>query len=334
MCTNLRLVTGDHGAVVARTMEFPDLLQAKITAIPRGYASTAPAPDGSGKAWQSVHGVVGIDAFGQADWLTDGMNERGLYAGLLYMPGYCEYTPADGAPTDELLAIVNVVAYLLGTCSSVEEVKMAMHAVTVWPLVVPAMGFAPPAHVVVHDVTGASAVVEWIGGEMVIFDNPIGVVTNSPHLDWHLTNLENYVALSPFNPATRTVEGVELAPLGQGPGMTGLPADASAPSRFVRAVAYVATIDPIADAAAGEMAALHIINNFDIPQGFVRAGDGGKVQDTTLWTTISNLKDHRYIVRGVGDPNPLAIDLAKTSFDGDGARQVPIPTGTFAELSI
>ena len=48
-----------------------------------------------------------------------------------------------------------------------------------------------------------------------------------------------------------------------------------------------------------------IINNFDIPQGFVRAGDGGKVQDTTLWTTISNLKDHRYIVRGVGDPERL-----------------------------
>jgi choloylglycine hydrolase len=332
MCTNLRLLTGDDGAVVARTMEFPDLMQAKITAIPRGFAGTGLAPDGAGTSWTSVHGLVGIDAFGQADWLTDGMNERGLYAGLLYMPGYCDYTPADCTPADELLAIVNVVAYVLGTCASVDEAKTAMGAVTVWPLVVPTMGFAPPAHVVLHDVTGASAVVEWVDGRMVIFDNPIGVATNSPHLDWHLTNLKNYVALSPTNPTARTVEGVELAPFGQGPGMTGLPADVSGPSRFVRAAAYVATVDPIADASAGEMVALHIINNFDIPRGFVR--DGATVEDATLWTTISNLKDLRYIVRGVDAPNPVAIDLTQTSFGGVAARQVPIPTGTFAAFTI
>lgn len=113
----------------------------------------------------------------------------------------------------------------------------------------------------------------------------------------------------------------------------GLPADVNVPSRFVRAAAYVATVDQIADARAGEMVALHIINNFDIPRGFVRGGDGGTVQDTTLWTTISTLKDLRDLVRGVDSPNPVAIDLTTTSFDGDGARQVPIPTGTFAELA-
>jgi choloylglycine hydrolase len=194
------------------------------------------------------------------------------------------------------------------------------------------MGFAPPAHVVVHDASGASAVVEWIEGTMVVSDNPIGVATNAPHLDWHLTNLRNYVALRPTNPAPFTVHGVLIEPLGQGPGMSGLPADAGGPSRFVRAVAYVATLDPVADARAGEMAALHVTNNFDIPRGFVRDGAGGTTQDATLWTTIANLADRRYIVRGIDDPTPRAVDLTTTRFDGDTPRQVPIPTETFAEL--
>ncbi len=334
MCTNVRLVTTDGGAVVARTMEFPDLLQAKLTAIPRGHRFAGVAPDGPGHTWTSVHGFVGIDAFGRAEWLTDGMNERGLYAGLLYMPGFCEYTTADGKSSDGLLAIVDTVAYTLATCTSVEEATAALRAVTVWPLVVPAMGFAPPAHLVLHDASGASAAVEWVAGEMVIFDNPIGVATNSPHFDWHLTNLRNYVALSPANPASFTVQGVEVAPLGQGPGMTGLPGDASGPSRFVRAAAYAATLDPIPDATAGEMAAFHVINNFDIPRGFVRDGDGGSVQDATLWTTIANLTDGRYIVRGIDSPNPLAIDLTTTPFDAGPPRQVDLPTGTFAALEL
>lgn len=334
MCTNVRLVTADGRAVVARTMEFPDLLEAKITVVPRGRVTTGAAPDGDGRTWKSRHGFVGIDAFGRPDWLTDGMNEHGLYAGLLYMPGFCDYTPADGRAAGDLMAVVDVVGFLLGTCASVAEAGDALRSVAVWPLMVPAMGFAPPAHVVLHDESGASAVAEWIDGELVVFDNPIGVATNAPHLDWHLTNLRNYVALRPANPQPFRVRGVEIEPLGQGVGMTGLPGDSSGPSRFVRAAAYVATLEPIADARAGEMAALHVMNNFDLPGGFARDGDGGHSPDATLWTTIANLSEHRYIVRGIDDPNPVVVDLTSTALDAGEPRQVPIPTGTFATLSI
>ena len=78
-----------------------------------------------------------------------------------------------------------------------------MADVTVWPYVFGPFGFAPPAHLVVHDRTGASAVFEWRDGRMVVFDNPIGVATNGPHLDWHLTNLRNYVNLSVHQSVTR-----------------------------------------------------------------------------------------------------------------------------------
>jgi len=286
VCTTFRLKAQDSSVVVGRTMEFPHLMGAKITVLPQGFAGEGIAPAGTGKTWTAEYGVVGIDAFGQPGWLTDGTNEKGVYAGLLYMPGFCDYTPAEGRDASGVLSIVNTVAYLLGTCASVAEATEAMSAVTVWPWVLKGFGFAPPAHIIVHDAGGACAVIEWREGEMVIFDNPIGVATNSPHLDWHLLNLRNYLTLQPENPDTLTVEGVQIPTLGQGSGMRGLPADGSAPSRFVRAVAYVAAMRPVPDAAELEMSALHVLNNFDIPFGTIRADDKPTGDDHTLWSTI------------------------------------------------
>ena len=73
-----------------------------------------------------------------------------------------------------------------------------------------------PSDLVLHDASGKSAVIEWRNGEMTVFDNPIGIACNSPHLDWHLTNLQNYINLSDRNPAAITIDGVKLGAIGRG----------------------------------------------------------------------------------------------------------------------
>ena len=40
-------------------------------------------------------------------------------------------------------------------------------------------------------------VVEFLDGKMDLFDAPLRVITNSPEYPWHMTNLLNYVNLSP-----------------------------------------------------------------------------------------------------------------------------------------
>jgi choloylglycine hydrolase len=204
----------------------------------------------------------------------------------------------------------------------------------VWPWTVKGFGAAPAAHLILHDAGGASAVIEWRDGDMVIFDNPIGVATNSPHLDWHLLNLRNYLTLQVENPDPVTIEGVQIPIFGQGSGMRGLPAEASGPARFVRAVAYVAALRPIPDAAGLEMSALHVLNNFDIPLGFIRADEHPEGDDHTLWSTISNLTDRWYAIRGYDNPSPQVIDLASTDFTQGDPRQVPLSAGTFAALAV
>ncbi|MET0296713.1 MAG: linear amide C-N hydrolase, partial [Microbacterium sp.] len=81
MCTSFQLRADDGSVCVARTMEFPDMLGANLTAIPRGITLTSESPGGDGATWTTTHGVVGMDAVGKPQWLTDGMNEAGLYAG-------------------------------------------------------------------------------------------------------------------------------------------------------------------------------------------------------------------------------------------------------------
>ena len=81
-----QLRADDGSVVVARTMEFPDMLGANLAVIPHGTVLTSESPGGGGARWTSVHRVVGMDAVGKPQWLTDGMNEAALYAGALYMP--------------------------------------------------------------------------------------------------------------------------------------------------------------------------------------------------------------------------------------------------------
>ncbi|HPU39980.1 MAG TPA: choloylglycine hydrolase family protein [Microthrixaceae bacterium] len=341
MCTSFRVTATDGAIVVGRTMEFPTDMATKVTVLPVGFTATSVAPgDGSldpaghevpadGLTWTSRYGLVGMDVFGRPQSLTDGTNTEGLYAGLLYMPGFCDYTPAEGKDPSTLLSIIDLVAFVLGTCATVAEVKQVMAGVTVWPFVYGPFGFAPPAHLVLHDATGASAVVEWRDGEMVVFDNPIGVACNSPHFDWHLTNLRNYVGLSVTNPASVTIDDVQLAVVSQGPGMFGLPGDASSPSRFVRAVAYTASLRPVPSGDELEHTALHVLNDFDITKGFVRAGADPSGDDHTIWSTVTNLTARRYVVRTYDNPIPQAIALHDLDFSR-GVTQSPLPAGGFA----
>src|SRR5271170_6485685 len=121
MCTSFRVSAGDGTVVVGRTMEFPNAMGTNITLLPVGFRGVGTGDGADGLTWTATHGVVGMDAFGQPGALTDGMNQNGLYAGLLYMPGFCQYTPSAGHDPASLLSIVDAVAYVLGVSADVDE---------------------------------------------------------------------------------------------------------------------------------------------------------------------------------------------------------------------
>src|ERR1700734_4347175 len=111
MCTSFRVTATDGAVVVGRTMEFPNAMATKLTVLPRAYRGTGIGKHGSGMKWTSEYGVVGMDAFGEPGTLTDALNEQGLYAGLLYMPGFCEYPPAEATDPGRLIPLPATGAY-------------------------------------------------------------------------------------------------------------------------------------------------------------------------------------------------------------------------------
>jgi choloylglycine hydrolase len=316
MCTNFKVKAAKDGTVViGRSLEFPTIMPTALAALPAGFAGTGQAPDGSraARTWEAAFGVVGMCAFSRPEWLLDGLNTAGLSAHLLYMPGgYCTYQPYAGDGSD--ISEVDLIAFLLGTCATMSEVKDAVAGINIWG-VDPGMGFVPPIHCLVHD-EASSIALEFHADGVAIVDNPTGVGTNAPYLDWHLININNYVGLSATNPAAVSIDGSPFAALGQGQGLKGLPGDYAGPSRFIRAVAMVELSDQPEDGPDAEQAALHILNSFDIPRGVIQEAlpDGSFVDEVTVWDTVVNLTQQRYAYRTVSDPTVYVVDLATTDF--------------------
>ena len=163
-----------------------------------------------------------------------------------------------------------------------------MAGVRVVPVVEPAIGIAPPLHYLVTEPSGRAIVIEFLKGEMVIFEAPLGVLTNAPSYDWHETNLRNYINLSPVALPGKTIGELNFKPLGGGSGMIGLPGDNTPSSRFVRAVAATQTAraTPTGEETVYEL--FRILDNFNLPRGAAE-GSGEErtsgMRSSTIWTT-------------------------------------------------
>ena len=318
-CTGIMLKTADGGIVHGRTVEFGIFIDTQIVLVPRGYAFTGETPLGPGKAWSGKYAVVGGIAFNNLA-ILDGMNEKGLAAGAFYFPTFAEYAETTPENRAISMSMADFTNWLLTSFSTVGEVKAAIAAgeVAIAPTIL--KGWPPqaqPFHYVVYDATGASIAIEPIGGKLKIYDNPLGVMTNSPTFDWHMTNLRNYIALNPRNVPPLKIDGTTFRQFGEGSGMLGLPGDVTPPSRFVRAAVFSVTAIPEKDAEHGVLQVFHILNNFDIPVGVARSeADGVMHTDYTMLTVARDPQALRYYWKTYDDQAIRMVDMKQLDLNG------------------
>jgi choloylglycine hydrolase len=321
-CTGIRLTAKDGTVVVARTLEFGLDLKSSIVVIPKGTSLTGTLPNNAkGIAYSSRYGFLGANAFG-LPIIVDGVNDQGLYVGEFFFPGYARYATVTPQNASKAMAGYEYSDWILANFASVAEVKAAFDRVALAPTVLPQMGMAPPVHFRIVDRTGAAAVVEPIGGTLKIYDDPLGVLTNSPTFDWHLTNLGNYVGLTPMIKSSVNLGGYRVAGFGQGSGFYGIPGDFTPPSRFVRAVAFQQTAVQPSTAADDVQQAFHILNNFDIPVGAVRDKVENQVVDEyTLWTSAEDLQSKQFYFKTFQDQTLRSMDVRKALSAAGGKIQ-------------
>lgn len=326
-CTGIQLNATDGSFVNGRTLEFGEDLNISGLVVPRNYEFKGTLPDGTnGITYRSKYAVVGATAFG-APAIADGINEKGLSAGIFYFPNYASYATINDDNKQKALSPTEFTNWVLTQFATVDEVKNGLNSVVIAPTAPKGWGDVPPFHYVVYDKTGKSIVIEPLNGKLVVYDNPIGVMTNSPTFDWHLTNLSNYINLSPMNVKTKTVDGYQLKSFGQGTGLRGLPGDFTPPSRFVRAAFYSSTAVPANNAQDAVLQIFHILNQFDIPMGAVRAEDNGKtIDEYTLATTVKDPQNLKYYLRTYGDQSIRVLDLNAFNLDSKDLMTVNIST--------
>lgn len=322
-CTGLKLVAKDGSFVHGRTLEFGVMVNTDCAVVPRGFAFVGTTPNGKGLAYTAKYGAVGAIAYNDPA-LMDGLNEKGLAVGVFYFPGFAEYAAITPENQSKALSPVEFSNWILTQFATVDEVKAALPSIVIAPTVVKAWGpAAPPFHYIVYDKEGKCLVIEPIGGKLVTYDNPIGVFTNSPTFDWHTTNLRNYINLTPFNVKPLKIDGIELAPFGQGSGMVGLPGDFTPPSRFVRAAIFSITAIPSATAKESVLQAFHILNQFDIPVGAARAVENGVTySDATLITCVRDPQALTYYFKSYDDQTIRGVDLKKFDLNSKEMKKV------------
>ena len=323
-CTSFKVKTEEGYVFYGRTLEGKSF-GSSISIVPKGtqYVGTLPNGKQNGLKWTAKHGFVGMNAGGLPQ-MIDGINDRGLAAGNLFFPGYADYQPFQPEQAERTIAQYEVITWILSNFATVAELKEGIKTIHVCRAVIDLAGDLP-LHYTIHDPQGNSLVIEHVKGELKVYDNPLGVMTNSPTLDWHLTNLRNYVGLSPKNTDPVFVGGVKETGFGQGGGMMGLPGDYTSPSRFVRVVALVSSALPVKGYDEGLNLTMTILDTVDIAKGTVRDVSGKTTQyDITNWSVAVDLGRKKYYYRRYFNKDWRCVNVMKALANAKGIMTISI----------
>lgn len=319
-CTGIAFSTAKGEQLQARTIEWGEYdLKSKLVVSPRGTENTSYTPQGkNGMSWKSKYGLVGASTV-MDDFIAEGINEKGLAAGIFYFPRYGSLEKFIPARAKRSVSDADLVRWMLGNFATVDEALAGLKQIRIIAIN-PGGGDEPAStgHWRIADASGKSVVLEITDrGMRRTYENKTGVLTNSPGFEWHLTNLNNYVNLLPGAAAAQDVNGVKIFPFGAGSAALGLPGDVTPPSRFVRAFFWLHSAPTPPDARAGMLQAFHILNNFDIPVGseFARGQKTPDLPSATQWTSVSDMTNKIFYYRTMYNSSIRQINLQEIDFN-------------------
>lgn len=310
-CTGIALTAKDGSYVQSRTIEWAnEALKSEYVVIPRGQQLVSYTPTGAnGLTFKARYGTLGM-AVMQKEFIAEGINEEGLSAGLFFFPRYGEYMKYNPAHNKKTLADLQVVQWMLTQFKSIDEIKAAISSVHI-------AGLEPSSvvHWRIGEPNGRQVVLEFVDGKPNFYENTVGVLTNAPGFQWHLTNLNNYVNLFPGNAPSQQLSDLTLQFLGGNSGFLGIPGDATPPSRFVRAAFYRATAPQKATGFETVHLCFHLLNNFDIPVGIEHKGNEiPDIPSATQWTSAIDLTNRKVYYKTAYNNTIRCINLSDIDF--------------------
>lgn len=318
MCTALTLETKDGYHLFGRSMDIPLEFNQSVNLIPRNFNWKNVITN---KIIKTKYAILGMSTIiDDHPMFADGLNEMGLSCAGLYFGGFAEYEK-DLISGKENIGPHDFILWTLGNFQNISELKEALKNLNIVDK--PFSSSVPIAllHWIVSDKSGNSIVIEKIKDKLNIWDNPIGVLTNSPPFDWHLINLRQYIGLRPKQFDNIKFSSLEISPFSQGTGAFGLPGDFTSPSRFVRATFLKNNITCIDNEVEGVTAFFHILSNCSMPSGSIVTSDNHNYK--TIYTSAMCCETGTYYYHTYDNRQITSIHLFKEDLDRKKIKNYP-----------
>ena len=307
MCTAATYKTKDF--YFGRTLDYEISYGDKIVITPRNYAFDLR----NGGQLKSRYAMIGMACVMQEYPLYyDAVNEKGLGVAGLNFVGNAQY--GKRAEGKDNIAQFELIPWLLGQCATVGEARRLLERMNL--IDTPFMEDLPVAqlHWLVAD-RNECITVEAVREGLMVYENPVGVLTNNPPFPHQLFSLNNYRSLAVENGESTFAKGLALEPYSRGMGAMGLPGDLSSQSRFVRAafVKLNALSGDSEEESVGQF--FHILGSVDQQRGCCRLEDGR--YEITLYTSCCNADRGIYYYTTYGNRQISAVDMHRETLDGD-----------------
>lgn len=317
MCTAATYKTKDF--YFGRTLDYEYSYKEEVTITPRNYEFKFRNVNNL----TSHYAIIGM-AFISDDYplYYDAVNEEGLAIAGLNFVGNAYYN--ERQLNKENIAQFELIPYLLGSCSSVKEVKKLLEKINITNEAFSEELPLAQLHWIISDKEDCITL-ESVKEGLKIYDNPVGVLTNNPTFDKQLFNLNNYSGLSPKNKENTFNNKLNFDTYSRGLGALGLPGDLSSMSRFVR-VAFV-KMNSLSE--ENEMASVsqffHILNSVDQQRGCCDLGNNKF--EITIYTSCCNTNKGIYYYTTYNNHQITAMDMHKENLNGSTLIHYPLITG-------
>ncbi|HIK15808.1 MAG TPA: linear amide C-N hydrolase [Leptolyngbyaceae cyanobacterium M33_DOE_097] len=289
-CTRVVYKGPNQTVLTGRSMDFSLDIPANLWIFPRGIQRNGEVGPNSIQ-WKSRYGSVIASSWDIAT--SDGMNEKGLVANILWLGG-SKFPPFDKNGRQKGLTVAAWVQYVLDNFATVAEAVEALRKeeFVVVTDYIPGTDKFTTVHLSMSDATGDNAILEYVNGKLVIHHDPsYTVMTNEPVF-------EDQLAIN------RYWEEV--------PGKVFLPGTNRATDRFVRAQYYLTALPQTDNTRIAVASVLSLVRNVSVPYGV--SIEGFPNLSTTQWRVVADQKNRVYYFETAVTPNTFWVDLKGADF--------------------
>ncbi len=286
-CSRAVYLGPDGMIATGRTMDWSEDLHTNLYLFPRGIARRGANSDNT-VFWTSKYGSIA--ATGYDIGVSEGMNEAGLVANLLFLPESVYERPGDNRP---IMGMSIWTQYVLDNFATVDEAVAELSKQT-FRIDAPDLpgGKQSRLHMAISDASGDSAILEYIDGELNIHHGrQYQVLTNSPFYPQQLA----------VNDYWQQIGGLVM-----------LPGTNRSSDRFARASFYINAAAQSADPKIAVPTVFSVMHNVAVPNGITTL-DKPHIS-STQWCSVCDQKNKVYYFEPILHMQVFWVDLTQVDF--------------------